>query len=260
MFLPKLGKCVKGTVQCVIADNLGAHSIAGFIETFSSGHICRFCTAFKSEIQTEQADSGSFTARTEDLHADHLKNTEESLNSFCGVKKRCVLSEKLSHFKVTTGFPPDLVHDVFEGIVPVEIALCLSVFTSKEYFTLGYLNESILHFPFKPQVCHFGTFWHTMCHLTFQVPVRKTNCVSLIHHSGYSFHPNTTISVVQDCGRAGNSKTCLFSTFHSNLFSLSLQDADADVRRECVLKLLIIYQGECVEDLTKEYMVCPIQA
>lgn len=106
-------------------------------------------------------------------------------------------------------------------------------------------------------MCHFGTFWHTMCHLTSQVPVRKTNCVSLIHHSGYSFHPNTTISLVQDCGRAGNSKTCLSSTFHSNLFSLSLQDADADVRRECVLKLLIIYLGECVEDLIKEYTVCP---
>lgn len=56
---------------------------------------------------------------------------------------------------------------------------------------------------------------------------------------------------------AVNSKTCLSSTFHSNLFSLSLQDADADVRRECVLKLLIIYLGECVEDLIKEYTVCP---
>lgn len=70
----------------------------------------------------------------------------------------------------------------------------------------------------EPQVCHFGTFCHMMCHLTSQVPVRKTNCVLLIHHSGYSFHPNTTISLVQDCGRAGNSKTCLSSTFQSNLF------------------------------------------
>uniref|UniRef100_A0AAV2KEM4 Uncharacterized protein n=1 Tax=Knipowitschia caucasica TaxID=637954 RepID=A0AAV2KEM4_KNICA len=31
------------------------------------------------------------------------------------------------------------------------------------------------------------------------------------------------------------------------------QDADADLRRECVLKSLIIYLGECLEDLIKEY-------
>ena len=59
------------------------------------------------------------------------------------------------------------------------------------------------------------------------------------------------------CGRAGISKAYVSSTLHSNLFSLSLQDADADLRRECVLKSLILYLGECVEDLIKEYTVCP---
>ncbi|XP_035986263.1 uncharacterized protein LOC118559847 [Fundulus heteroclitus] len=33
------------------------------------------------------------------------------------------------------------------------------------------------------------------------------------------------------------------------------QGADADIRRECILKALIIYLGERVEDLIKEYMV-----
>lgn len=150
VFLPKLGKFVKGTVQCIIADNLGAHGIAGFVENFSSGHLCRFCTASRSEIQTKALDSGIFISRTEEIHSDHLKSIEEkSLDNFCGVKKRCVLAEKLSHFKVTTGFPPDLVHDLFEGIVPAEIALCLSIFTSKKYFTHAYLNDCILNFPFK---------------------------------------------------------------------------------------------------------------
>ena len=150
LFLPKLGKCVKGTVQCVIADNLGAHSIAGFLEYFLRGHVCRFCTATVSEFQTKVVDNGAFTSRTEEIHSDHLKVIEEqSLDNFCGVRTRCVLSDRLSHFKVTTGFPPDLVHDLFEGIVPAEIALCLSVFISKKYFKLAYLNESIQNFPFK---------------------------------------------------------------------------------------------------------------
>ena len=34
VFVEKLGKHLKGTVQCVVADNLGAHGIAGFVEFF----------------------------------------------------------------------------------------------------------------------------------------------------------------------------------------------------------------------------------
>ncbi|XP_026114794.1 uncharacterized protein LOC113093153 isoform X1 [Carassius auratus] len=150
IFVSKLGKCVKGTVQCVVADNLGAHGCAGFVESFSSAYVCRFCTASKPEIQTRDVGSGTFSLRTEESHARHLKTLEEeSLASCFGVKKTCVLSEKLAHFNVTTGFPPDIVHDLFEGIVPFEIALCLSVFTAKKYFTLEFLNDSINTFPFK---------------------------------------------------------------------------------------------------------------
>lgn len=48
IFVPLLGSCLKGTVQVVLADNLGAHSIAGFNENFTAGHICRFCTATRA--------------------------------------------------------------------------------------------------------------------------------------------------------------------------------------------------------------------
>lgn len=36
---------MKGFVHCIVADNLGAHSIAGFVENFSGKYVCRFCTA-----------------------------------------------------------------------------------------------------------------------------------------------------------------------------------------------------------------------
>lgn len=41
VYVPLLGTYLKGTVHSVVADNLGAHSIAGF----SGDYICRFCTA-----------------------------------------------------------------------------------------------------------------------------------------------------------------------------------------------------------------------
>lgn len=40
-----------------------------------------------------------------------------------GVKKQCALSEKLEHFHVTSGYPPDVLHGLLEGTVPVELAL-----------------------------------------------------------------------------------------------------------------------------------------
>lgn len=59
------------------------------------------------------------------------------------------MSVKLSHFNVWTGFLADVVHYLFEGIVPFEIALSLTVFSYKKYFTLEHLNKAIQNFPFK---------------------------------------------------------------------------------------------------------------
>ncbi|KAA8580464.1 hypothetical protein FQN60_005999, partial [Etheostoma spectabile] len=150
LFISKLGKSVKGFVHCIVADNLGAHGIAGFVESFSGKYVCRFCTAENVDIQTKEVNSGVFCARSKDNHTSHLKAIEEnSLSSHFGVKKKCVLSENLSYFSVTQSFPPDIAHDIFEGIVPVEIALCLKVLISKKYFTLANLNEAITTFPLK---------------------------------------------------------------------------------------------------------------
>ncbi len=56
LFIEKLGKTVKGTVQCIVADNLGAHSIAGFVENFSGKYVCRFCTAEKKNTRLKKLD------------------------------------------------------------------------------------------------------------------------------------------------------------------------------------------------------------
>ena len=61
IFIAQLGDFVKGTIQCVIADNLGAHGVAGFIESFVGEYMCRFCVARKCEIQESEVCSGAFT-------------------------------------------------------------------------------------------------------------------------------------------------------------------------------------------------------
>lgn len=149
IFIAQLGDFVKGTIQCVVADNLGAHGIAGFIESFAGEYICRFCVAKKSEIQESEVSSGTFTLRSKEMHEMHVRSAQDNAQPCYGVKRKCVFSSYLSHFNVCTGYPPDVAHDIFEGILPVELAHCLNLLISKKYFTLDKLNESIQKFPYK---------------------------------------------------------------------------------------------------------------
>lgn len=147
MFISQLNECIKGTVSCIIADNLGVHGLAGFVESFSAEYICRFCTAKKSEIKSVTA--GVFEHRTPELHEAHLKRALETASAWCcGVKLDCIL-KNLSHFHVTVGYPPDVAHDLLEGIIPVELAHCFSLLISKKYFTLEKLNNLIQNFEYK---------------------------------------------------------------------------------------------------------------
>lgn len=60
LYIPSLGRRVKGTVFSVVADNLGAHSIGGFVESFSGTHVCRFCLGDRSEFQVSEVRTGAF--------------------------------------------------------------------------------------------------------------------------------------------------------------------------------------------------------
>lgn len=64
-----------------------------------------------------------------------------ALTHVCGVKRQCALTEILKYFSVLSGYRPDVLHNLFEGVVPRELALCLQVFIKSKYFTLDELNK-----------------------------------------------------------------------------------------------------------------------
>lgn len=99
MFVSHLGAFLKGTVQYVAADSLGAHSLAGFVESFSGEYFCRFCTATRTEIQAKEVKDGVFPLRSEEQHG--VSGTRAKAEHCCGVKNVCPLAENLSYFKVT---------------------------------------------------------------------------------------------------------------------------------------------------------------
>lgn len=150
IFVDQLNENLRGSVFIVCADNLGAHSLAGFQENLSVDKCCRFCLASKKDIQTADVQQGCFQLRTPELHDLHLQEltADETLTNVNGVKADCVLRKHLSFFHPVTGFPPDLLHDFFEGIVPFEIALCVQKFISEGILTLEDLNNIIQSFPY----------------------------------------------------------------------------------------------------------------
>lgn len=171
VYVEQLGVSVKGTVLFVAADNLAAHSLGGFFESFTVSQMCRFCMAKREEIQAKEVRTGSFQPRTEENHDQQVKNVQQdpSLAPQFGVKRSCPLTDSLEHFHVVDGYPPDLMHDLLEGIVPGELALCLKVLISNGYFSLETLNQAIKQFPYtfsdktnQPQLVRKNFYLSTM--------------------------------------------------------------------------------------------------
>jgi len=153
VYIEALGDSIKGSVTAVVADNLAAHALGGFLESFGPNvkYPCRFCTASSDDIQNVETSLSEFTRRTPLEHNLHVKTLTEnpSVGSVFGVKKDCEMHKYLQDFHATTSLPPDISHDLLEGIVPAELAMCLEVFLQKQYFDLHWLNTAIKIFPYK---------------------------------------------------------------------------------------------------------------
>lgn len=115
--------CFKGTIVTVSADNLSAHSLAGFRGSFSSGRVCRYCLCHYKDL-SEKTNEDECVLRTPDIHSYHLQCVAEdpSTSSLYGVTGPCAFSE-IPSFSVTKAFPPDVMHDFLEGVVPHVIKL-----------------------------------------------------------------------------------------------------------------------------------------
>lgn len=63
---------VRGTLAQITGDNLGMHSILGFLESFSANYFCRFCLIDKSSAQSVfSEDDPCLTLRSPILNDQH---------------------------------------------------------------------------------------------------------------------------------------------------------------------------------------------
>ena len=133
------------------ADNLSAHSLAGFTCCFSSGRVCRFCmvtyNCLKSHVNEDKLMIRS--SQVHKYHLEALKESSEVSKQTYGVVSECPFSQ-LDYFDVTRAFPPDLMHDFLEGIVPIIICWVIQALHSIRIVSLTDINAE---FPFIQSHC-----------------------------------------------------------------------------------------------------------
>jgi hypothetical protein len=133
------GSCIKGTVVAFCADNLGAYEVGGFTQNFtSSDYFFRYCQISRETfMQSPTAIGRSWTPEIYD---------EAASNGTLDVKSKSVLNS-LSHFHVSQpGLAPCLGRDLLEGIVPIDLALCIRYFIKHRWLTISELNNAIQSF------------------------------------------------------------------------------------------------------------------
>ena len=64
-----------------------------------------------------------------------------------GINRLSIL-EEIPGFSVTTGLPHDIMHDLFESVVPYQMRLLICHCVGEKFFTIEELNERIAAFDF----------------------------------------------------------------------------------------------------------------
>ncbi len=140
-----------GALAMIVGDNLNSHMIGGFNCSFSPNVFrpCRFCMVTRDEIKTV-LEVDKFTSRTEESykHQAMVVAQDPSQAQTFGVRNNSPFNH--GSFHVSRGLPPDIMHDILEGVAPYEMALVLRSLIGQGYFTVEKLNKVIKRWPFGP--------------------------------------------------------------------------------------------------------------
>lgn len=140
-----------GGLLAFLADNLAAHAVAGFKESMSfSLRICRTCmVTLQSSQEVLTEENCQLRSPEAHFHQCQLLNGElcSHYSTTYGINRLSVL-EEVPEFSVASGIPHDIMHDLFEGVVPYELKRLLLHCIQKKYFTLDTLNDRIERFDF----------------------------------------------------------------------------------------------------------------
>lgn len=119
----------------ILRDNLGLHSILGFVENYH----CRFCKTHKIEFHQQSLQNDNNLRDSVNYTADVVYNDV----SVTGIKESCIWND-VGSFDVTTNYSVDIMHNMAEGECKYDIDLILKeMIYNLKYFYLDTLNNRI---------------------------------------------------------------------------------------------------------------------
>ena len=123
-----------GAVLAFLADILAAHCLGSFKESVSFAlRVCRSCTTTTQQMQNVFVES-SCTWRTPESYLQQCTLLTGPLRDHYSTTfgiNRLSLLEETPGFSVANGLPRDIMHDLFEDVVPYELKLFIRYLTTE---------------------------------------------------------------------------------------------------------------------------------
>lgn len=154
-----------GGLLAFLADNLAAHLVGGFKQSMSFAlRICRGCMITR-ELSQSCFSEMDCLLRSAESHFEQCALLAGPLSDHhstsYGVNRLSIL-EEVPEFSVTSGLPHDIMHDLFEGVVPHHMSLLLCHCVRSKFFSIEELNRRIHAFDYlqnrpsliDPNICH----------------------------------------------------------------------------------------------------------
>ena len=127
----------------VVGDNLGLHTMLGFACGFTANYPCRTCKSPRVDCQKQETEDTSLL-RTRESFAQDAEIDDVSRT---GVSRNCILND-LGYFHVVDNVAMDIMHDLLEGVLPMEVKLVMKVLIDRKEFSLLELNSRISSFSY----------------------------------------------------------------------------------------------------------------
>jgi hypothetical protein len=163
-----------GTITLIPGDNLASQYLGGYKSLASALRKCRHCMAVDAQMQT-QFVGDAFEPRSRQTHSLHCASLcGPNYNHFSttyGIHRDSIVNSS-RYFHVTEGLVPDVMHDILEGVLPLELKELMRFLISEKVITI--LPKSIM------QLVH--SLKNFLMQLTSQILLKLQLYAHLITH------------------------------------------------------------------------------
>lgn len=141
---------LKGSLVLLLSDNLGANYSLGYARSFSAGYWCRFCECNSKECG-ELIDEIESKNRTVENYSNRVKVIGSleviDYSKTHGVRTYCALNDS-KYFHITKNIAVDILHDLYEGVMPFVLLKLFKFMTFAEIATQPEINDLIHYYDY----------------------------------------------------------------------------------------------------------------